>query len=161
MFNFQLCALTYLNTDTPSIHGFPSFNSTIIIFTAYITLHQSSCPTLMPSSLSSNILGLRNGNPHQTQLYPQVETIDSITPVYLTTSSAPSWQFLLILSLLLWYPLWFPSLLHLHPMILPLLPLFLLTHYFLHVYDPKTISLERGHHRSQEGNVLYQGRRLG
>jgi len=40
-------------------------------------------------------------------------------------------------------------------------PLFLLTHYFLHIYDPKNLSLERGHHRSWEGNVLYQGRRMG
>ena len=30
--------LTYLNTDTPSVHGFPSFNSTIIIWTAYFAL---------------------------------------------------------------------------------------------------------------------------
>src|SRR5882724_6237485 len=49
----------------------------------------------------------------------------------------PSWHFPLILSLLLWYPLWFPSFLCLHPIILPLLPLFLLTHYSLHVYNPK------------------------
>src|SRR5882724_3917604 len=55
----------------------------------------------------------------------------------LDVSSAPSWHFLLILSLLLWYPLWFLSLLCLCQMILPLFPSFLLTHYFLHVYNPR------------------------
>jgi len=30
--------ITYLNTDTPFIYGFPSFNPTIIIQTAYIAL---------------------------------------------------------------------------------------------------------------------------
>src|SRR5882724_3584690 len=34
-------------------------------------------------------------------------------------------------------PLWFPSILHLHPIILPSLPLFQPTHYSLHVYDLK------------------------
>src|SRR5882724_1713805 len=42
-------------------------------------------------------------------------------------------------------PTVFPSFLNLHPIILPSLPLFQLTHYSL----------------SQEGNTLYQGRRLG
>src|SRR5882724_11580046 len=55
----------------------------------------------------------------------------------LNTSSAPSWHFPLILSLLLQYPLWFPSFLHLHPIILPLLLLFQPTHHSLHIYDPK------------------------
>jgi len=54
-----------------------------------------------------------------------------------------------------WHPLWFPSL---HWMILPLLLSFLLTHSFLHVYDPETISFGRGHYGSQEGNTLCQGR---
>jgi len=78
----------------------------------------------------------------------------------LATSSAPSWHFSLILSLLLWYPLWFPSFLHLHPIILPSLPLFQPTHYSLHIYDPKDHIMWRRHHGSQEGNALYQGRRL-
>jgi len=52
---------------------------------------------------------------------------------------------------ILQYPLWFPSFLHLHPIILPSLPLFQLTHYSLHDYDPKTISLGRGHHRVRRG----------
>src|SRR5882724_1572328 len=55
----------------------------------------------------------------------------------LATSSAPSWHFPLILSLLLRYPLWFPSFLHLDPIILPSLPLFQPTHYSLHIYDLK------------------------
>src|SRR5882724_4848928 len=55
----------------------------------------------------------------------------------LDMSSTPSWHFPLILSLLLQYPQWFLSLLHLHPIILPSISLFLPTHYFLHVYDPK------------------------
>jgi len=52
----------------------------------------------------------------------------------LNVSSAPSWHFLLILSLLLWYPLWFTSQ---HQMISPLIPSFLPTHYFLHIYNPR------------------------
>jgi len=54
------------------------------------------------------------------------------------------------------YPLWFPSFLHLHPIILPSLPLFQLTHYSFHIYDPKDhITWERTLQKS-EGNTLYQ-----
>src|SRR5882724_4057012 len=65
-------------------------------------------------------------------------------------SSAPSWHFPLIL--LLWYPQWFLSLLHLHPMILSSLPLFPLTHYFLHIYAPKDhLTWERTSQKSGGG----------
>src|SRR5882724_9465510 len=77
----------------------------------------------------------------------------------LDASSAPSWHFPLII--LLWYPLWFLSFLCLHPIIFPSLPLFQPTHYSLHIYDPKNHIIWRGHHGSQEGNALYQGRRSG
>src|SRR5882724_1255646 len=70
-------------------------------------------------------------------------------------SSAPSCHSLLILILHLWYPLWFLSLLHLHPMILPSLSLFPLIHYFLHVYTPKDhITWERTSQKS--GGELLQ-----
>ena len=73
-------------------------------------------------------------------------------------SSAPSWHSLLFLSLHPWHPLWFLSL---HLMILPSLLSFLLTHYFLHFYDPRDHIIGRGHHGSQEGNMLCQGRGKG
>jgi len=38
---------------------------------------------------------------------------------------------------------------------------FLLTHYFLYVYDPESISFGRGHLGSWEGNTLWQGRSKG
>jgi len=40
-------------------------------------------------------------------------------------------------------------------------PFILLTHYFLHIYNPETISFGTGHHSSQEGNTLYQDRSQG
>src|SRR5882724_10638650 len=59
------------------------------------------------------------------------------------------------LSLLLRYPLCFPSFLHLHPIILPSLPLFQLTHYSLHVYDPKDhITWERTSQKSGREHAL-------
>jgi len=56
-------------------------------------------------------------------------------------------------------PIVVSELLHLHPIILPLLLLFQPTHYSLHVYDPKDHIMWRRHHGSREGNVLYQDRR--
>jgi len=74
----------------------------------------------------------------------------------LLTTAVPIMALPLILSLLLRYPLWFPSFLHLHPIILPSLPLFQLTHYSLHVYNLKDHIMWRRHHGSREGNTLYQ-----
>jgi len=67
----------------------------------------------------------------------------------------PSWHVPLILSLLLWYPLWFPSFLAPASIILPLLP-FIPTDPTIPSTSttPKTISLGRGHHGSWEGTCF-------
>jgi len=64
------------------------------------------------------------------------------------------------LDLLLQYPLWFLSLLC-YTNDIAITPIIPTDHYFLHSTTPMTIALGERHHRSQEGNTLYQGRRTG
>jgi len=94
-------------------------------------------------------LRLINGISHQTQSYPQVAS--SIRSLRSTQQEqCPIMHFLLILSLLLCthcgFKLTAPTFNDFS--IAPIIPT---DHYFLHVYNPKTISHGRGHHGSQEG----------
>jgi len=161
MFNFWLCIYPIFKHWLLFIHGFPSFIQRSSSEQPSTHSLRSSCPTQMPLDpylrIPRTLKWMTSPSPIPSSDWNSWFYHSSL----LNVSSAPSWHFPLILSLLHQYPLWFPSFLCLHPIILPSLPLFQSTHYSLHVYDPKTISLGRGHHGSWEGNALYQGRRSG
>jgi len=76
--------------------------------------HSLSCPTLMPSICFWSPSYFINGRSSPNPVAFSVANSQFDHSGLLATSSAPSWHFLLILSLLLQYPLWFPSLLCLH-----------------------------------------------
>ena len=100
--------------------------------------HWSTCPIQMTSSLYSRTpLKFRwktSPSPNIPSSWKSPYNHSSLLNQPFDVSSAPSWHSLLFLSLHPWHPLWFPSL---HWMISPLLLSFLLTHYFLHIYDPR------------------------
>jgi len=159
MFNFWLCTYPLWNTNSHLSMDF-IFHPMIVIWTAFNTCLWSTCPTQMPSGLYSRILRLRDGRPRQAKMHPSWNNPFDHSSL-LNASSAPSWHLLLIsaysygthcgfqayCTYIQWY-----------------------CHHSQHSYwptisstfmTPETISFGKGHHRSQEGNMLYQGRRMG
>jgi len=147
--------LSPMKHQSPFVYGFSIFHPWLSFEQPSTHSLWSTCPTQMPSGLYQGSLRLRDGRPRQAKMHPSWNNPFDHSSL-LNASSAPSWHLLLILSLLLWYPLWFPSLLHLHPMILPSLPAFLLTHYFLHIYDPRDHIIWERTSQKSGGEHAYQ-----
>jgi len=72
---FWLCTYPYLNTDSPIIHGFPTFTLQSSLNSLHHTAIDQDVQSRWPQVHIWGSLWHWDGSPLQAQLYPQVETV--------------------------------------------------------------------------------------